>query len=271
MPTGNLRKMVSELNSEVTYYLPVGDEKIQLNQLIGKEIQLEFTGKINCIQCGRDTKKSFQQGYCYPCYQKLYDCSMCMLHPERCHHGEGSCNPDDWVHVNCMTPHIVYLANSSGLKVGVTRQTQVPTRWIDQGAVQGLPIFNTSNRYQAGLIEVAIKAFFNDKTNWRAMLKGQNEPINLFEERENVQKRAGEAVEKVLEQFESSEISEVKSASVTEISYPVLEYPTKITSLNFDKEPVIKGVLKGIKGQYLMLDAGVLNIRKFGGYEIVFA
>jgi hypothetical protein len=48
----------------------------------------------------------------------------------------------------------------------------------------------------------------------------------------------------------------------------VIKYPTKVVSLNFDKTPVISGVLEGIKGQYLLLDVGVLNIRKFSSYNL---
>jgi hypothetical protein len=268
MVTGHLNKMMTVLNPKVVYTLPIGNQKIPLNPLIGKVIHLDFKGNINCIQCGRKTKKSFQQGYCYPCYQRLGDCSYCLIHPERCHHGEGNCKADNWVHTNCLTPHIVYLANSSGLKVGVTRLSQVPTRWIDQGAIQGLPIFRTANRYQAGLIEVAIKQFINDKTNWRDMLKGKNPIIDLFKEKEMAQNISRISVDKVLANFDSHDISAINDAKVTEIEYPVTEYPTKISSLSLDTHPQIEGKLMGIKGQYLILDKGVLNIRKYGGYEI---
>lgn len=268
MQTGHLKKMISTLTSTVDYMLPLGDQKIALNPLIGKLIRLDFNGVIECIQCGRKTKKSFQQGYCYPCYQRLGDCSFCLIHPERCHHGEGNCQADNWVHANCLTPHIVYLANSSGLKVGVTRQTQVPTRWIDQGAIQGLPIFKTMNRYQAGLIEVAIKQFINDKTNWRDMLKGKNPSIDLIKERGEVHQLTQNAVEKVITKFDSSDVEQLNENQVTEIRYPVKEYPTKITSLSLDSHASIEGRLMGIKGQYLIFEHGVLNVRKYGGYEI---
>lgn len=271
MHNGHLNKMISTLSSTVDYTLPLGNHKIPLNPLIGKLIRLDFDGVIQCIQCGRKTKKSFQQGYCYPCYQRLGDCSYCLIHPERCHHGEGNCQPDNWVHTNCITPHIVYLANSSGLKVGVTRQSQVPTRWIDQGAIQGLPIFKTTNRYQAGLIEVAIKQFINDKTNWRDMLKGKNPSIDLIKERRIVHDLTRSAVEKVLTTFAPSEVEQLNEELVTEISYPVKEYPTKITSLSLDTHPHIEGWLMGIKGQYLILDLGVLNVRKYGGYQVKFS
>ncbi len=270
MVTGNLNKMMSVLKATVHYTLPLGTHQILLNPLIGKKIHLDFKGNIHCIQCARKTKKSFQQGYCYPCYQRLGDCSYCLIHPERCHHGEGSCKADNWVHANCLTPHIVYLANSSSVKVGVTRLTQVPTRWIDQGAIQGLPIFRTANRYQAGLIEHAIKQFINDKTNWRDMLKGKNTHIDLLKERERVHELSKDSVEKVLAKFDTMDISEINNETVTEIRYPVSEYPTKITSLSLDTHPQIEGILMGIKGQYLILDHGVLNIRKYGGYEVAF-
>ena len=155
--------------------------------------------------------------------------------------------------------------------MGVTRQTQVPTRWIDQGAIQGLPIFKTTNRYQAGLIEVAIKQFINDKTNWRDMLKGKNPSIDLIKERGIVRDLTQNAVEKVLTTFHPSEVVELNEEQVTEISYPVQEYPIKITSLSLDTHPHLEGRLMGMKGQYLIFEHGVLNVRKYGGYEVKFS
>ena len=157
----------------VRYQLSIGDDNIILNDFLGHHLHLSHTGTIFCIQCGRQTKKSFQQGYCFPCYRRLGECNLCMIHPERCRHDPTLCKPDDWVHASCMLPHVVYLANSSGLKIGITRQSQVPTRWMDQGAVQAIPIFQYQNRFQAGTLEVAFKKFVADKTNWRTMLSSQ--------------------------------------------------------------------------------------------------
>ena len=126
--------MTTEWHTPVSYYLSLAEEQIPLNQFIGKKIQLNYLGKIYCIQCGRETKKSFQQGFCFPCYRRLLECNLCIIHPEKCGYYQGTCQPGDWAHAHCIQPHVVYLANTSGLKVGITRETQVPTRWIDQGA-----------------------------------------------------------------------------------------------------------------------------------------
>lgn len=256
---GAIRKLRSELAEPIQYSLPVGDEFIPLNPLLGQTLKMTFTGNIFCIQCHRKTSKSFQQGYCFPCFRRLAECSHCMIHPERCHHDETTCRADDWVHTACLQPHIVYLANSSFLKVGVTRTSQVPTRWIDQGAIQAMPIFRTSTRYSAGLIEVALKQHVADKTNWRAMLKGNNGHLDLAAERHRLLEIAEIPAQ-------NSELLE--GQSVQDLHYPVLKYPEKIHSLDFDKTRTIEGTLEGIKGQYLIFDIGVINIRKFGGYEI---
>jgi hypothetical protein len=51
-------------------------------------------------------------------------------------------------------------------------------------------------------------------------------------------------------------------------NFPVQEYPTKVVSFNLDKNPVAQGTLMGIKGQYLILDSGVINLRKYGSYLV---
>ena len=264
---GNLRKMRSTLKSPVDYQLLVGETLVPLNQSIKKKLCLSFTGNIHCIRCGRKTNKSFQQGYCYPCMQRLNECGNCAIFPERCMVEQGTCPKDDWAHAQCHSSQIVYLANTSRLKVGITRATHIPTRWIDQGAIQALPIFKASNRYRAGLMEVALKAYVSDRTNWRAMLKNEVDFLDILVERDKLLKEAAPTVSKVL--MSSSDcivpVTDVKTVAIT---YPVIEYPKKVVSLSFDKQPEINGHLIGVKGQYLILDNGVLNVRKFGGYEI---
>lgn len=267
---GTLYKMRTESLTPVRYQLSISDDHIHLNDLLGRHLHLSHTGSIFCIQCGRQTKKSFQQGYCFPCYRRLNECNLCMIHPERCRHDETLCKPDDWVHASCMLPHVVYLANSSGLKVGITRQSQVPTRWMDQGAVQAIPIFSTQNRFQAGTLEVAFKKFVADKTNWRTMLSQQIPKIDLMAERERLLQLAAAAIEKVLSQFPEGEIQLLNSEPVHDFHYPVIEYPQKIRTFNLDNTATVSGHLVGIKGQYLIFDQGVINIRKYGGYEITF-
>lgn len=266
---GNIKKMRSTLDaqSNVTYSLPVGDELLDLSARIGTQITLTHTGNIHCSNCGKKTKKSFSQGFCFPCMRKLAACDMCIMKPETCHHAEGTCREPQWGEDNCMIPHYVYLANTSGLKVGITRHTQIPTRWIDQGATQALPIFKVKTRLISGLVETALADFIADKTNWRAMLKGDNVEINLQQKALELMPLINERLDEVRLKFGVDAVEQL-SEEVVDINFPVEQYPSKIASHNFDKNPVVSGVLQGIKGQYLILDTGVINIRKFTSYEV---
>jgi hypothetical protein len=167
-----------------------------------------------------------------------------------------------------MQDHIVYLANSSGLKVGITRATQVPTRWIDQGATQALAIIRVRSRLQSGTLEMAFKQHVADKTNWRDMLKGKAAELDMAGERDRLLAACEEDINELTDRFGFFAISVLKGIDPVSIDYPVQAYPEKITSLNFDKEQVVSGTLKGIKGQYLIFDSGVINLRRFSGYEV---
>lgn len=265
---GRLDKMSVELAGPVQYRLPLDEIRVPLNALIGQSLQMEFTGAIQCIYCGRTSNKSFNQGYCYPCFKKLARCDNCIMSPEKCHFHEGTCREPEWGEQYCMTDHIVYLANSSGVKVGITRLNQVPTRWIDQGATQALPIFRVATRQQSGLVEDILRQHVADRTNWRAMLKGNIEPVDLVTVREDLLDRCRVELEALQQQFGLQAIQLLPNAESVDINYPVLEYPAKVSSLNFDKTALIEGRLMGIKGQYLILDTGVLNIRKFTAYQV---
>ncbi len=265
---GQLRKMKTELAAPVQYQLPLTENLVELNPLIGTEIKMVYTGNIFCIHCGRKTKKSFNQGYCYPCFISLAQCDMCIVKPEQCHFHLGTCREPEWGEQHCMQPHYVYLANSSGIKVGITRHTQIPTRWIDQGAVQALPIIKVPSRYVSGLVEVAIAKHVNDKTSWQRMLKNQVEEADLKARRDELLKICSDDFNEVEEKFGNQAMELLSGQSVVNIEYPVEKYPEKVKSFNLDKVPEVSGVLQGIKGQYLILDAGVINIRKFGGYEV---
>ncbi|MGX5174771.1 DUF2797 domain-containing protein [Aliikangiella sp. IMCC44653] len=267
MVTGSLSKMRTQLAEQVEYRLPVGNTEIPLNQYLGKTISLEFQGEINCLHCGKATKKSFSQGYCFPCMRSLAQCDMCIMKPETCHYHEGTCREPEWGEKNCFVPHYVYLSNTSGLKVGITRHTQIPTRWIDQGATQATIIYKVSTRQQSGFVEMAFKDLIADKTNWRAILKGNPQPRDLRVDARALNRQLGEQMESIITQFDSGDIEEVEP-EITEINYPVLEFPNKITSHNFDKKPLVEGTLMGIKGQYLIFDTGVINIRKFTSYQV---
>jgi len=265
---GYLHKMLVYDAHPIQYELIFDNQKINVNLFLNKKITLEFLNEIHCIQCDRKITKSFQQGYCFPCMQKINECNNCMIFPERCL-VETGCPQNDWAHQQCHQEHIVYLANTSGLKVGITRMKNIPSRWMDQGAAQALPIFKTSNRYQAGLIEVALKNFVTDKTNWRVMLMNQVAPLDLLSEKKLLLSQAEKTLAPLLKKYPDQIILLDDKNSVT-LDYPVMEYPKKITALSFDKTPKIEGILLGIKGQYLLLDIGVLNIRKFGGYSVCF-
>jgi hypothetical protein len=170
-----------------------------------------------------------------------------------------------------MQPHIVYLANSSGIKVGITRQSQIPTRWIDQGAVQGLPIFRVPSRHVSGLIEVILARHISDKTSWQQMLKNQVSPIDLPAERDRLWALCRTELDEITARFGERSIEFLRDRQSVDIRYPVDCYPLKVASFNLDKNPEVSGILHGIKGQYLMLDTGVINIRKFTGYEVEFS
>lgn len=267
--TGRLRKMPAEAGDPVAYSIAVGDTRIPLNELVGRPLRLDFDGVIRCINCDRKTNKSFNQGFCYPCFRKLAACDSCIMSPEKCHYHLGTCREPEWGETHCMVEHVVYLANSSGLKVGITRASQVPTRWIDQGAVDAIPMVRVATRYIAGLVEVACKAHVADRTNWRAMLKGDVPELELAEERQRILGLIAEDLEALRQAHGRDSIREVDEQGLG-LSYPVQVWPEKIKTHNLDKTPDVEGVLEGIKGQYLILDTGVINIRKFTGYEVRF-
>lgn len=269
---GYIRKMshcIGQDNMVDYYFTFVEDPKpndgstikntdLRLNDLLGKKIILTFEDQMACVACGRDVNKTFSQGYCYPCLQSLAECDTCIIKPELCHFDEGTCRDSEWGDEHCNIQHTIYISLTSGVKIGITRGYHEKTRWVDQGAVQALRIASVDRRKTAGLIEVEVAKSMKDKTNWRKMLKNEYEEEDLYEVRDSLY----EAYEDLLVDVADED------AKIQEIKYPVLEYPTKVTSFNFDKNPVVEGVLQGIKGQYLLLDTGVINLRKFAGYKV---
>ena len=258
---GNLHKMRTELDSPIKYFLTLDGKEICINDSLGKELQIEFLGEINCVKCGRKTKKSFSQGFCYPCFSSAPETEDCVLRPELCQAHEGIARDMEYAKTHCLIDQYVYLSLTSGIKVGVTRSTQLPTRWIDQGAQQAVILAKTPNRHLAGLIEVALKEILADKTNWRNMLTGKITDERSLSDVKNI------AIDSLDEEFEPYIVWE---NDITDLEFPVQKYPQKVVSLNLDKTPKIGGILTGIKGQYLMFDErAVINIRKYGGYKVV--
>lgn len=258
--SGNLKKMKVVGISPVQYYLPLSDNLLDMNSLLGKMISIEYTGIINCIGCGKKTNKSFSQGYCFVCFQKSPETEECVLRPELCRAHEGFARDMEYATGHCLIDHFVYLSLTSEIKVGVTRHLQIPTRWIDQGASEAICLAKTPNRYFAGLIEVYLKKFLPDKTNWRNMLTGKNTATRTLVEVKDL------CVEKLPDDLVKFNFAD---NTITQIEYPHLLVPAKVNSLDFEKTPKISGKLTGIKGQYLIFDnLNVLNIRKFGGYQV---
>ena len=270
MVEGNLTKMAVTPDGDAQYTLRLSDESIALNTCIGKTIHFKFNGVINCIHCGRETKKSFNQGYCFPCSKRLAACDICIVRPEKCHYEQGTCREPEWALQHCFQLHFVYLANSSGVKVGITRHSQVPTRWLDQGAEQALPIYQVANRLISGLVETALKAHVSDRTDWRKMLKGNAEPKELMQVRDELYVKNTETENELRQRFGDDAITRLDAEQSVDFCYPVTEYPAKVSSLSFDKTAEISGVLQGIKGQYLFIDGKVLNMRKHTGYHVSF-
>ena len=256
---GNIIKMKSDLSDRVEYALPIGEELVPMNQFIGKKISLNFLNQINCIACGKKTNKSFAQGFCYNCFVKSPMASECILHPDKCQAHLGISRDMEWSKNHCLTPHVVYLAVSSNLKVGITRRSQVPTRWVDQGATSAIILAETPNRHIAGTIEKYLMQYYSDKTSWQAMLKGKNEEIDLVAEKTKAENYLPEELKKYC----------IEENNITVIQFPVDNYPVKISGISFDKTNIAEGILTGIKGQYLIFDnSSVINIRKHSGYLV---
>lgn len=271
--------MKSQINKDnsVDYQLRIfqGEDEIlePLNQYLGQKIKIEFQDQITCIGCGRKTNKSFNQGYCFPCLQNLAECDTCIIKPELCHFDMGTCRDNEFAESHCNIPHSIYLSLTSGMKIGVTRQVQEKTRWVDQGAVAALRLITVQRRYHAGLIEVELAKKMQDKTNWRRMLKNEIDSVDLDSERKTVLNKVKQLIDSAALEEDLSYILEDaevlnENNKVQELNYPILEYPQKITSFNLDKNPIAEGTLHGIKGQYLIMDTGVINLRKYGGYLV---
>lgn len=271
--SGHLQKLESSINAagEVDYQLPLDEHRVPLNQFIGSTVRIEHLGDIHCIHCGRRSKKSFSQGYCYPCFTKLPQCDTCIMSPERCHYYAGTCRDPQWGEKYCFTDHFVYLSNTSGVKVGITRGTQLPTRWIDQGATQGLPIYRVKDRRTAGLIEDRLRQHVADKTQWQRMLKGDSEALDLPTIRDELIQKCRDELAQLAEDAGLNGMQFLQQSSIQTIDYPVAVFPDKVKSFNLDKQPELEGVLQGIKGQYLILDTGVINIRKYTAYRVQFS
>lgn len=260
---GNLDKMPVSIDAAtgiVQYHLVLGADTVALNPLIGQSIHLHFEGRINCVICGKVTKKPFGQGMCFNCFQTSPENAECILRPELCEAHLGKGRDPEWEQAKHNQPHVVYLALTSGVKVGVTRTDNIPSRWIDQGAWKVIRFAEVPYRRLAGEIEVFLKDYVTDKTDWRKMLKDERDnSADLVAEKN----RLLDVLPEDLGQYYAED------DSVLELHYPVQAYPAKVNSLTFDKEVDVRGKLVGIRGQYLLFDGGqVINLRRHSGYLV---
>ncbi|MEO9894015.1 DUF2797 domain-containing protein [Aurantibacter sp.] len=255
---GVLRKMQTEFGSPIQYYMVFDNDFLNVNQILDKQLSIAFI-KYQCLNCGKD-KPIYRQGFCQSCFFETPAAGDWIMRPELSTAHLGKEDRDlEYEKRAQLQPHIVYLANSSNVKVGVTRKAQVPTRWIDQGAHEAIEIVEVPNRYLAGITEVALKDHVGDKTNWRKMLTNKVDDENLVEWRAK------------LKEFIPAEALEyfIENNTETNLDFPVLQYPEKVKSLNLIKTPHYSGVLKGIKGQYFIFeDNTVFNVRGSEGYYV---
>ncbi|MBR9853680.1 MAG: DUF2797 domain-containing protein [Algicola sp.] len=255
---GALRKMKTEIGDPIQYFLVFENDFINMNQALGKEVQIDFI-KFQCLNCGKDLP-IYRQGFCKSCFFETPLAGDWIMKPElSTAHLDKEDRDLEFEKKMQLQPHIVYLANSSNVKVGVTRKSQVPTRWIDQGAHEAIEIMEVPNRYLAGITEVALKEHVSDKTSWQKMLKNDIEDVDLVEWRNKLK---SSIPEETIDYF-------LDDQQETLLKFPVQQYPEKVKSLNLDKTPSYKGVLKGIKGQYLIFgDNTVFNVRGSEGYYV---
>ena len=255
---GSISKLTCEFKNPILYKFNIGNQSFDLNNYIGKNIKIKFLDKINCIECGNKIKKTFMQGFCYPCFIKSPKTSECIFKPHLCRAHLGESKDMEWSKKYCLSDQYVYLSITSNLKVGVTRYTQIPNRWIDQGAHHAIKLAKVPNRYLAGMIEIELSKYISDRTQWRKMLQGNYEQIDLINKKKELAKLLSSEYQKYI----------ITDNTIQNLFYPQLNQLEKIKSINIEKTPLIDGEITGIKGQYIIIDnLYVLNVRKYTGYS----
>jgi hypothetical protein len=265
---GVLQKMSTEASTPVSYTLVDGTvgaiepAALPMSEQIGSRLSLQFSGERECVLCGRSVRKLYNQGACYPCLESRPETDGCIVRPHECHFFEADnpCRDEEFAFSRCFQPHVLYVALTSGPKVGITRGTQVPTRWMDQGATEAIVIARMGSRREIGLAEHALAADYADRTNWRVMLKGEAPEIDL-----------AAFAQEVAEHLSTLGLGAPLPPEDREqyaFEYPANEVPDPLTSLKLEKTPEIGGTLLGIKGQYLIFDTGVINIRSHSGLRV---
>jgi hypothetical protein len=258
MHNGFLRGFSHEYGSPIKFILRLSESEIPLNGWIGERLQIQFLQEIRCIHCQKKIKKTYNSGYCYPCFIELAENDLCIIKPHECHYEKGTCRDKTFALTHCMVPHYVYLAISSGLKVGLTRKGNQMKRWTDQGAIQAIPIAELPTRKLAGELEFELSNYIHDKTDWRKMLKGNMDEIQLLEKRNEIIKYVPEFYKKYL----------LEESKMFEFLYPQIETIQKIKTYDLEKFPFFSDRLIGIKGNYLIFEEAVMNVKKYTGYKV---
>ena len=267
--SGVVQKMHVEAQDTVSYTLvdaaldATEPQRLDMNERIGARLTLRFDGHKSCVLCGRSVRKLYNQGACYPCLTTRPETDGCIVRPHECHFFEpdNPCRDEEFAFSRCFQPHVLYVALTSGPKVGITRQTQVPIRWMDQGATEAIIVARMGSRREIGLAEHALAREFADRTDWRRMLRGEATGVSLSAFADQVSARLTELG--LGAPLPSSEQEHHR------FSYPSSGAPDPLVSLKLDKTPELEGELLGIKGQYLLFDTGVINLRSHSGFHVV--
>lgn len=269
---GNIRKLkgAADAQGQVQYAWCSSDildaqPPLDMQDAVGQPIRIESQGAIHCTVSGKRIRKTYGDGMSFDAFQNSPLAVESIIRPELSRIHEGIALRDaEWEEQHHNQPHAVYLSRTSGIKVGVTRETNIPSRWIDQGASGALVFARTPYRQLAGLIEVAMKAHFADKTQWRAMLTAGNPDRADIEE--ELQNALDDAYENCPAEFEDFLVDE---DDITSLTYPAVGFPDKVQSVKLDTTPVVEGRLSAIKGQYFLLEDGrVFNVRRHSGYRV---
>ena len=258
--SGRILKMTHEWRDPIQYYLSLDEKQYPLTGHVGKVLGMKFSGIITCVACGRKITKTYSDGYCFLCARDLPENDLCSVRPETCAHEYGDEQDREYFRVWCNIEHCLYLSLTSGVKVGVTRHFNIPSRWIDQGAIKALVVARTPQRALAGKIEAALAKNIPDKTNWRKMIKGEIGDVDLPAVWEKVCQWVPDDLRRYMVKDEKAQV----------INYPVLKVPEKVVSLDLAKVREFTDKLCGIKGQYLIFQDRVLNMRKYSGFHVEF-
>jgi hypothetical protein len=259
---GYIRELKHAYGGEIPirYLFQTDQTELSINEYLGQQISISYTRRKACVNCGRSVKKLYQNGYCYPCMTTLAECDLCIVKPHDCHFHKGTCRDEEFAESHCMIPHYVYLAYSSNIKVGLTRKGRQFTRWVDQGALAAVLVAELPTRKQAGELEMEIAKTMQDKTDWRKMLVAKSvEEVDLLSVRADV-------IAKLTDEYQGFVLT---NEPIHQFSYPALpDHEVKLSSLALDKQETVTGRLLGMKGQYMILDTGVFNVRKHNGFHV---